>query len=314
MVSNKRAKSAIEHDGFFKIHIKQARISFLNLWHRPLGNILTLAVIAMALALPASGYLVGKNIAKVAQGVTSPSKVSVYLDEGVPEARIMVLKDEVESWDNVANVKYISSQQGLNDLSEYSGFEQAISMLSDYALPAVLIIQPEDSSTSAIKEVAKLAQEIEIISDVRLDEDWQVRLNAIQNLAVTIAVTLAILMLVAVFLIVGNTLRFTVLAHKEEIQVMKLIGATDSFILRPYLYSGMWFGSIGAIGAWILTAIITVMVNGAVEDLAILYDSQFRLLGLNWDESLLLLMLGVFLGFTAAKLSARKHLREIEPV
>ena len=314
MVSNKRAKSAIEHDGLFKIHLKQARISFLNLWYRPLGNILTLAVIAMALALPASGYLVGKNIAKVAQGVTSPSKVSAYLHEGVPEARIMVLKDEVESWDNVANVKYISSQQGLNDLSEYSGFEQAISMLSDYALPAVLIIQPENSSTSAIKEVAKLAQEIEIISDVRLDEDWQVRLNAIQNLAITIAVALAILMLVAVFLIVGNTLRFTVLAHKEEIQVMKLIGATDSFILRPYLYSGMWFGSIGAIGAWILTAIITVMVNGAVEDLAILYDSQFRLLGLNWDESLLLLMLGVFLGFTAAKLSARKHLREIEPV
>lgn len=314
MVNKNRAKTAIQHDGFFKIHLRQAKSSFTSLWHRPIGNILTLAVIAMALALPSSGYLVGKNIAKVAEGVTTPSKVSAYLKEGTPEARIMVLKDEIESWQSVVGVKYISSQQGLNDLSEYSGFEQAISMLSDYALPAVLVIQPNSGSDSEIRQIAKRSQNLNDITDVRLDEDWLIRLSAIQNLAMSIAITLAVLMLAAVFLIVGNTLRFTVLAHKDEIQVMKLIGATDSFILRPYLYSGMWFGAIGAFSAWLLTAVITILLNGAVEDLALLYDSQFRLMGLNWDESLLLLMLGTLLGFIAARLSARKHLKEIEPV
>lgn len=314
MANKNRSKSVIEHDGFFKVHFRQAKASLASLWHRPLGNVLTLAVIAMALALPASGYLVGKNIAKVAEGVTTPSRVSAYVAEGISEARVMVIKDQMESWENVASVQYISSQQGLSDLSEYSGFEQAISILSDYALPAVLVIQPASEQNSDIRQIAELSQQLDDITDVRLDEDWLARLTAIQNLAATVAITLAVLMLAAVFLIVGNTLRFTVLAHKEEIQVMKLIGATDSFILRPYLYSGMWFGSIGALCAWILTAIITVLLNGAVEDLALLYDSQFRLMGLNWDESLLLLMLGTFLGFIAAKLSARKHLREIEPV
>lgn len=314
MANNARSKNKVDRVGFLTMHIRQAKSSFMSLWLRPLGNILTLAVIAMALSLPASVYLVGKNIAKVAEEVASPSQVSAYIQEDIAEARIMVLKDQVESWENVESVQYISSQQGLSDLSEYSGFEQAISLLSDYSLPAVLVIQPSEQNDASIKDIAIALRNEQGITDVRLDEDWLARLDAMRNLATTVVVTLATLMLGAVFLIVGNTLRFTILAHKEEIQVMKLIGATDSFILRPYLYSGMWFGLIGAVSAWFLTAIITILLNGAVEKLSMLYDSQFHLIGLNWDESLLLLMLGVFLGFIAAKLSARKHLKDIEPV
>jgi cell division transport system permease protein len=314
MASNVRTKQKKERIGYLSLHANQAKESFAYMWKRPLGNILTLAVIAMALALPSSVYLVGKNIAKVAEDVASPSQVSAYLDEEVAEARIMVLKDQIESWENVESVKYISSQQGLNDLSEFSGFEQAISLLSDYSLPAVLVVQPSVQSDTEIKAIAQAISSEQGITDVRLDEDWLARLDAMKNLATTIVATLAVLMISAVFLIVGNTLRFTVLAHKEEIQVMKLIGATDSFILRPYLYSGMWFGLIGSVLAWLLTAIITVLLNGAVDDLSMLYDSQFHLIGLNWDESLLLVMLGIFLGYTAARLSARKHLKEIEPV
>jgi len=314
MANNTRTKQNVPRIGFIAIHIGQAKASFINLWRRPLGNILTLSVIAMALCLPASVYLVGKNIAKVAEEVASPSQVSVYLQENIAEARIMVLKDRIENWDNVETVRYISSQQGLDDLSEYSGFEQAISLLRDYSLPAVLVIQPSTQSNSSIKAIAQAVSREQGITDVRLDEDWLVRLEAMKRLAVTVVITLSTLMVGAVFLIVGNTLRFTILAHKEEIQVMKLIGATDSFILRPYLYSGVWFGLLGAVCAWVLTAIITVLFNGAVETLSMLYDSQFHLIGLNWDESLLLLMLGIFLGFAAARLSARKHLKEIEPV
>jgi cell division transport system permease protein len=309
-----RTRGATKKDGFLKVHFKQARRSFFALWQRPLGNILTLAVIAMALSLPASIYLVGKNIAQIADDVARPSQVSVFLHEQLAEARIMVLKDEIEGWPEVAGVEYISSQQGLSDLSQHAGFEQALSFMSDYSLPAVLVVQPSVEQDSAIKALAKRIALDEAVSDVRLDEDWLARLDAIQRLALTVVLTLSALMGAAVFLIVGNTIRFTVQAHKEEIQVMKFIGATDSFILRPYLYHGMWFGLIGAACAWVLTAVITVLLNGAVEQLALLYDSRFRLIGLNLDESVLLIMLGVFLGLIAARLSARSHLKEIEPV
>ncbi|MCE7609718.1 permease-like cell division protein FtsX [Vibrio fluvialis] len=307
---NKRGQT----DGFFTVHIKQAKASFAALWQRPLGNLLTLAVISMALSLPACLYLLSKNIASVADNVASPSQISVYIKEGTPEPRIMVLKDQIESRSDVAVVDYISPQQGLDDLSQYAGFDQAISLLDEYALPGVLVITPGVDNKEQIKAIARAIHGEDDVTDVRLDEDWLARLDAIRNLASIVVVSLSILMLASVFLIVGNTLRFNVQANKEEIQTMKLIGATDGYILRPYLYSGMWFGLLGALSAWLLTALITILLNGAVEDLAKLYDSRFRFIGLGWDESLLLLMLGTFLGCIAARVSARRHLKEIEPV
>ncbi|OCP85832.1 permease-like cell division protein FtsX [Vibrio parahaemolyticus] len=308
--SAKRANT----DGFFSVHAKQAKSSFSALWQRPLGNILTLAVISMALAMPACLYLLGKNVAGAAEDVASPSQVSAYLVEGMPDARVMVLKDQIETWPLVKEVEYISPQQGLADLSQYAGFGQALSLLSGYALPGVLVITPESDIKTDIQALAKEVGQQQDVTDVRLDEDWLARLNAIKTLAGIIVVTLTILMLGAVFLIVGNTLRFNVLANKEEIQTMKLIGATDGFILRPYLYTGMWFGVLGAVIAWFVTALVTIVMNSAVEDLAALYDSQFRLIGLSWDESLLLIITGSLLGCIAARISAQRHLKEIEPV
>ncbi len=309
-----RKPQALNTDGFFKLHIKQAKSSLAELWARPLGNILTLAVISMALTLPACLYLLGKNIALISEDVTSPSQVSAYIQESTPEARIMVMKDDIEGWENVESVEFISSQQGLADLSSYSGFEQALSLLDDYSLPAVLIVSPSVEDKVLIKQIATRLQSMDTFTDVRLDEDWLEKITAIQTLAISVVSALSILMLVAVFLIVGNTLRFNVLANKDEIQTMKLIGATDTFILRPYLYSGFWFGFLGAVTAWLLAAVITIILNGAVENLAMLYDSRFRLVGLNWDESLLLLMTGTFIGCAAARVSAKRHLKEIEPV
>lgn len=309
-----RTSNRVKRDSFLKVHFKQAKESLVALMQRPVGNLLTLAVISMALAMPSVLYLLGKNISVASSHVTSPSQISGYLAEQTPEARIMVIKDNLETLPEVAKVEYISPQQGLDDLSQYSGFEQAISLLDDYALPGVLVITPSSEDKLAIKQLATKIRAEDDITDVRLDEDWLTRLDAIKNLVGGIVIALSVLMLGSVFLIVGNTLRFNVLANKDEIQTMKLIGATNSFILRPYLYSGMWFGLLGALFAWVVTAVITVLLNNSVEQLALLYDSRFRLIGLNWDESLLLLMLGTFLGCLAAKVSAQRHLKEIEPV
>ena len=301
-------------DSVITTHSKQAKMAFSALWRRPLGNLLTLAVISMALALPASLYLLTKNIASVAVNVTSPSQVSVYLQQGTPESRVMILKDLLENRSDIALVDYISPQQGLAELSQYAGFDQAISLLDEYALPGVLVITPSVEDNQQIKRIAEEARQQANVTDVRLDEDWLARLDAIRHLAMIIVVSLSILMLSSIFLIIGNTLRFNVQANKDEIQTMKLIGATDSYILRPYLYSGMWFGLLGSLSAWLLTALVTIILNGAVAELAALYDSRFRLIGLNWDESLLLLMLGTLLGCLAARLSAQWHLKEIEPL
>ncbi|OEF26117.1 permease-like cell division protein FtsX [Vibrio rumoiensis] len=311
-----KASARPKSEGFIRSHIKQAKIALHNLLQRPLGTILTLAVVAMSLALPATFYTAGKNIATAAEDMNSASQMSVYFKEGTPEARLMVLKDQLESWPEVQSIQYISSQQGLDDLSQFAGLEKAMSLLSDTALPPVLIVLPksEFEQTDAAKALSKKLQAQDGVTDVRMDEDWFARLDAIKHLAYIVSCSFAVLMLVSVFLIVGNTLRFNILAHKEEIQVMKMIGATDRFILRPYLYTGLWLGFLGALLAWLMTMTITLLVSGAVDTLANLYDSHFSLLSLGWDESVILLMVGSTLGWIAANLSARKHLKEIEPV
>ncbi|MGF1743227.1 permease-like cell division protein FtsX [Vibrio profundum] len=312
--TNGRGQSGPKTDGFFTVHLKQAKSSFAGLWQRPMSNLLTLAVIAMALAMPSCLYLMGKNVALAASDMSSPAQISVYLRVQTPDARAMIVKDEIERWPQVKSIDYISPQQGLADLSHYSGFNKAISLLDDYSLPGVLVVTPQQEAQAAITDLANKLRSEQDVTDVRLDEDWLARLDAIRTLVIAIVATLSILMLGSVFLIVGNTLRFNVLANKEEIQTMKLIGATDGFILRPYLYSGFWFGLLGSVIAWVITLVITLVLNHSVTELAKLYDSHFSLVGFSCQESLLLIILGVLLGGAAAKVSAQRHLKEIEPV
>ncbi|KLV07389.1 cell division protein FtsX [Photobacterium aquae] len=302
--------------GFFAIHKQQCKQALTDLMRRPLGNVLTLAVLAFALTLPATFYLFAKNISLAAQAWQTPTQLTVYLEPSTSKAVTDTLREELAGWPEVAKLDYISPEQGLDELRQQAGFDQAVSLLDDNPLPPVLVLVPKagwQEAGQAGMLAAKLRRQ-SAVEEVRLDSDWIQRLDAIKQLVLALASVVSGLMLVAVFLIVGNTLRLQVLNQRDEIQVMKLVGATDSFILRPFLYTGVWYGIISAVSAWILTALITVLLDSAVAHLAGLYDSSFSLVGLGWDESLLLLMLAAFIGLLAAKLSAGRHLKEIEPV
>lgn len=307
---------ARKQTGFFTAHKQQCQGALTDLVRRPLGNFLTLAVLAFALTLPASFYLLAKNVALVAQGWQNPTQLTLYLDQHISEPVANQFSEQLQSWPEIDSVDYISPQQGLQDFREHGGFDQALSLLDENPLPAVVVVRPAagwQSSEQATQLAAKIRTE-PTVEEVRLDSDWLQRLAAIKDLAITLALLMSGLMLFAVFLIVGNTLRLQVQNQKDEIQVMKLVGATDSFILRPYLYTGVWYGLIGGIVAWVLTAIVTILLDDAVAKLASLYDSSFRLVGLRWDETLILLMTASFLGLLAARLSAGRHLKEIEPI
>ncbi|MGR5066168.1 permease-like cell division protein FtsX [Photobacterium sp. DNB22_13_2] len=302
--------------GFFALHKQQCKLSLSDMMRRPLGNILTLAVLAFALTLPTSFYLFAKNVTLVAQVWQNPTQMTVYLEPGRSAGQAKQLYDELAQWPEVASVESISPEQGLVEFRQQAGFEQALSLLDDNPLPAVLIVKPAEAWQLDAK-ATELASRLRLengVDEVRLDSDWLQRLAAIKQLVIILAMIISGLMLFAVFLIVGNTLRLQVLNQRDEIQVMKLVGATDSFILRPYLYTGVWYGLIGGVAAWILTALVAMLLDGAVAHLANLYDSPFRMVGLGWDESLILVMISTFLGLLAARLSAGRHLKEIEPI
>ncbi|MCD9499391.1 permease-like cell division protein FtsX [Photobacterium carnosum] len=304
--------------GFFAIHRQQASSALKDMFRHPLGNFLTLAVLAVALTLPCTFYLMAKNITAVADAWQNPSQITLYLKHNTSNDDGQALADEIKNWSQVNSVKFITADQGLEQFRQNGGFDKALNLFDEQnnPLPAVVIVEPKSDwqTTAKANELAQKLGQQKHVAEVRLDRDWLQRLAAIQQLAIALAFLMSGLMLFAVFLIVGNTLRLQVLSHKDEIQVMKMVGATNSYILRPYLYVGVWYGLIAALIAWGLTQGVVLLLGDAVAQLSNLYGSHFRMLGLNWDESVIMIMIATFLGLMAARLAAGRHLREINPV
>ncbi len=299
---------------YIELHRRQGRQALSELFSRPLGNLLTVFVLAFSLALPTILFILTKNVIAVTSQWQTPNQLTVYLKD-VPTHKIETLAKELSTSDDIASVNYISPDEGLKELQKIQGFKDAVNLLENNPLPAVLVIVPaKEDAALATQIAAQLRKQQAVVDEVRFDNDWLLRLGAIEKLVKLLMISFSTLMLVAVVLIIGNTLRLQLLSQKEEIQVMKLVGATDSYILRPYLYTGMWLALFGALLAWGLSILVILLLSVAVEHLANLYNSGFNLVGLRFDEVIILLMLSGILGHTAAKIAVKRHLKEIEPV
>jgi len=209
----------------------------------------------------------------------------------------------------------ITQQQALDDFKQGSGFANAIAQLDSNPLPPVLVIQPAASHTSPEASELMLAQfktlrEVEL---VQLDLDWVRKLHALLQLAEKAASALAAALALAVLLIIGNTIRLSVQNRRDEIEVVKLVGATDAFIRRPFLYTGFWYGFLAGITCWLILSTSLIWLQDPVAHLAGLYQSQFRISGLNWQQSLQLIGISCGLGLLGSWLSVGRHIRQIEP-
>ncbi|CZF84362.1 Cell division protein FtsX [Grimontia celer] len=298
---------------FISVHKQQGGQAFRDLMAKPLGNLLTILALAFSLALPATLFMLAKNVVAVTQEWQAPNQLTVYLNP-VSESRAEAFGEELAAWSEVTTAEYISPEQGLTELRQIQGFEEAVSLLEDNPLPAVVVLTPSSDDAGAVTALAAKLRATSEVEEVRLDSDWLQRLSAIESLVLTLTWVFSGLLLMAVFLIIGNTLRLQVQSQKEEIQVMKLVGATDSYILRPYLYTGVWLALAGAIVAWLVTIVNSLLMDAAVAKLATLYSSGFRLSALTLEEGLILLMVSGLIGLLAARLAAAKHMRDIEPV
>ncbi|MGF1769103.1 permease-like cell division protein FtsX [Enterovibrio makurazakiensis] len=298
---------------FLSLHKQQCGQALKDLLARPTGNLLTVLALAFSLALPVTLYMLAKNVVAVSTQWQAPNQLTVYLDD-MPENSATSLSEELLQWSEIGSAAYISPDQGLLELRQIQGFDEAVSLLDDNPLPGVIVVTPNSDDAAAVTALASKLHAESGIEEVRLDSDWLQRLAAIESLVLTLTWVFSGLMLMAVFLIVGNTLRLQVLNQKQEIQVMKLVGATDSYILRPYLYTGVWLALSGAVVAWIVATVNGLLLDAAVAKLATLYSSGFRLSGLGVDETLILFMVAGLIGLLAARLAAGKHLRDIEPV
>jgi len=296
-------------------HFQQFVNSFFELWKTPFATLMTILVLGVALSLPTIFHVTYKNVERISGQWDSASEISLFLKKDIPQERVQVLINKLGLYKEIETVTYISSHQALQEFKELSGFSKALDHLDKNPLPSVLVVVPTKSAMNTVGTkflVAKLEREQDI-DLVRVDLDWIEKLQAIFYLIVDVVVGIATLLLLSVLLIVSNTIRLNILNQRDEIEVMKLVGATNSFIQLPYIYIGAWYGFLGGVIAWLFSLILIFWLESGVDNLTGLYQTKFQIISLSFNGALVLFATSALLGVIASLISVKQYLVKIEP-
>lgn len=281
----------------------------------PLATVMTMAVIAVGLALPLFLNVLLQNTRAATANWNQAFELSVYLNKKAGVERAQALAKQLKARADVAAVRVISAEAALAEFRDASGFGKALDALTDNPLPNTLVVTPTltastPEGTGALRAgIAGLAD----VDMVQLDTEWVQRLNAMLEVLRRVLWLTGGLLGLGVVLVVGNTIRMDILNRRAEIEVMKLVGATDGFARRPFLYSGVWYGLGGGLGAVAVVAIAVTVLAQPVQHLAGLYGSEFHLRGLGLGAAGGALAGAVGLGWVGSWLAATRHIRAAEP-
>jgi len=282
---------------------------------QPFATLMTLLVIGIALAMPAGLHLLVQNARAVSGEWASAVDLSVYIKPGTSEEDIAALREQVSAMDQVDGLLVVSATQAIEDFRQLSGFGSALEALEDNPLPATLIVRPSalDDDPQQMAALANALSALPNVDLVQLDTEWVARFHSILDVVRRAVLVAAALLALAVLVIVGNTIRIEIQQRRDEIEVTKLVGGTDGFIRRPFLYTGLWFGLLGGGLALLLVSLVLQLLSGPVSRVAGLYDSEFALRGLHDWQWLWLLGGAVFLGMLGSYVAATRQIRTIEP-
>jgi cell division transport system permease protein len=301
---------------YFVRHVQVALNSLGRLYRSPLASLMTAAVIGIALALPSGLYLLTGNLQRLSTQWDGSASFSVFLHKTVSLQQTQALQNRLQQWPEIDSLQLITPDQALSEFRELSGFGEALDTLDENPLPFVITIKPARTQADA-ESVALLLEKLRTFPEVelaQLDLQWVKRFNAIVDIVRRSIWVMAALLGLAVLLITGNTIRLEIQNRRDEIAITKLIGATNGFIRRPFLYNGFWYGVMGAVVAGLLVELAFLQLHSPVRQLAGLYQSGFSLQTLSLTESLALLVAGTSLGLLGAWLAVGRHLAAIEPV
>lgn len=303
--------------------------SFLGRWKRQIGyawhnvfnyfyqnifaSLLTIFVIAISITLPTIGYLLLKNANQAAEQWYPTPNVTVYINKTLTPEQTNNLIDQFKTIAEVQNVTYLSRDETRDEFKTWSGFDDALDLLADNPLPAVAIIFPveEAKQTNKLHDLQAQLRNIDGVDDVQLDDSWFTRLTALTNMVKSIVWTISIFMIIAVSLVIGNSIRLNIFARRQTIMVMQLIGATEGFILRPFLYNGIFTGLISAILALVLSKVFILQIDSTMLHVSDVFGTIVNINGLSWDESLLIILFSMIIGWFSAFIATKKYLNKM---
>jgi cell division transport system permease protein len=285
------------------------RDSLRQLLRRPLGSVLTIAVMGIALALPLAFYLLLANVQHLTSALGDSQAISVFLKSSQGAEQAATLAQNLRTRPDVATVALRTPQQGLAELAAIQGFGDAVHALPDNPLPFVLLEDPRAGSERAqVESLVKALRAMPQVDEVQDNGQWRVRLDALVALGRRVMLLLAILLGAAAVLVIGNTVRLDIRGRAEEIAVQQLIGASPSFVRRPYLYEGACYGLAAGVVAVLLVLVLEAVLAAPVRDLVASYAGRLHFGGLSWGTLAATLAIALALGWLGAWIASSRYL------
>lgn len=287
--------------------------SLKRLWFNPLATWITFAVIALALALPTGLYVLLINL----EGLTSEERevptISLFLKQSVTEQEAydhaILLSEKPE----ISNVAVITRNQAADKFKQITGFSEILETLGKNPLPHVLVVTPRLNLLGRLQiDFDTFADDLKnygIVDNVQIDVEWVQRLKAIIQIAERVTLVIALLLAITVLLVIGNTIRLDIESRKEEIHILKMMGATNHYIRRPFLFSGIWYGLFGGIFSLVIVHFSLLFLISPVDQLAQLYGSEFVISGVGISITFKILLLSALLGMVGAWIAVGRHLK-----
>jgi cell division transport system permease protein len=295
-------------------HRLSAADSLVRVLDNPGSSLLTWLVIGIALALPVGLNVALDNVSKVSTGWESPAQISLFLQNGVADDRAKQLLAELSAREDVRETRFISREEALDEFRDLSGFADVLANLDENPLPDLILVTPKPTLDEAAVSALRTALEQNAdVAEAVLDMAWLQRLNSLMELSRRVVLAVGGLLVVGVLLILGNTIRLAIESRRDEILIVKLVGGSNGFVRRPFLYTGLWYGVGGGVLAALLVSAALWYLEEPIGELAMLYESAFYLTGLGVMGALNLIILGGILGLAGAWLAVSRHLVHIEP-
>lgn len=312
-VNKRREHRAGGRSAWLRHHRDSAASSLMRLLRNPVSSALTWLVIAIALTLPTLFYLALSSLEQQTSQWQEGGQITLYLHDDVSVERGRSLTTELRERPEVRSAEFISAEAAWSSFQETLTLSNDTLRLEQNPLPASIVIVPSQQSDSQLEALQLIISGLPEVEDVQIDLAWIARLNRFLELVSSIVTGLAVLLGIAVLLVVGNTIRLSIESRKEEIRIVKLLGATEAFVRRPFIYLGIWYGLLGGIAAWILVNGVAWWLRGPLAAFLDTYGLNADIAWLGPLESLLLLLSAIGVSLVGARIALWRHLRDAEP-
>lgn len=294
-------------------HLGVMKTALRRMFTSPLSGLLNILVIGIALSLPAGMYVLLKNTQNLVAQLSGSPQISLFLTMESSADDAAQLRNQLVRHEGIRGIEFISRTAALEQLGKDSGLDDVIAGLEDNPLPDAYVISPAATDAGSLGALRNELQRLPGVELAQLDSAWAYKLEAILEFARVAVLVLASLLSLGLIAITFNTIRLQILTQRDEIQISRLIGATDAFIRRPFMYFGALQGLFGGITAWLIIALGLQLLKLPMTTLSQLYSSNFTLQPLALGDSLSLMLFSVYLGWLGAWLSVARHLSQIEP-